>query len=73
MCSCYMYDIGLGISCNFIISLSFAYTTKDLLGLVKLASINNSITKTSYYFLGAVDKWRYIMAKDFPGKETKND
>jgi len=45
----------------------------DLLGLVKLASINNSITKTSYYFLGAVDKWRYIMAKDFPGKETKND
>ncbi|KAK1737548.1 hypothetical protein QTG54_011834 [Skeletonema marinoi] len=45
----------------------------DLLGLVKLASINNSITKTSYYFLGAVNKWRYIMAKDFPGKETKND
>ncbi|KAL7500325.1 hypothetical protein ACHAWT_010491 [Skeletonema menzelii] len=45
----------------------------DLLGLVKIASINNSITQTSYYFLGAVNKWRYIMAKDFPGKETKKD
>ena len=68
-----MYDIVLGISCKFIMSLFLFYATKDLLGLVKLASINNSITKTSYYFLGAVNKWRYIMAKDFPGKETKND
>ena len=48
-------------------------SAKDLLGLIKIASINNSITQTSYYFLGAVNKWRYIMAKDFPGKETKKD
>ena len=45
----------------------------DLMGLAKIASINNSITQTSYFFLGAVNKWRYIMAKDFPGKETKAD
>ena len=45
----------------------------DLLGLVKFASINNSFTQTSYFFLGAVNKWRYIMSKDFPGKETKAD
>ncbi len=52
---------------------SIFFSAKDLLGLVKIASINNSITQTSYYFLGAVNKWRYIMAKDFPGKETKKD
>ena len=45
----------------------------DLLGLVKIAAINNSVSQTSYFFLGAVHKWRYIMSKNFPGKETKAD
>ena len=37
---------------------------KDIYGIVKIASIKHPITNTVYIWLGAVNKWRYIMAKD---------
>jgi len=43
----------------------------EFLGIVKVASIQHPITKTWYFWLGAVNKWRYIMAKDFPEGEQR--
>lgn len=47
---------------------------QDILGLIKVASVNDPITKTSYFWLGAISKWRYVMARDIPSEEhTKRD
>jgi len=45
----------------------------DLYGIVKMASITHPITNTRYFWLGAVNKWRYIMAKDFPSGHSKSE
>eukprot|EP00580_Thalassiosira_gravida_P016651 CAMPEP_0201666904 /NCGR_PEP_ID=MMETSP0494-20130426/10614_1 /ASSEMBLY_ACC=CAM_ASM_000839 /TAXON_ID=420259 /ORGANISM="Thalassiosira gravida, Strain GMp14c1" /LENGTH=170 /DNA_ID=CAMNT_0048146463 /DNA_START=27 /DNA_END=539 /DNA_ORIENTATION=+ len=46
----------------------------DLYGLVKVASIQHPMTKTAYFWLGAVNKWRFVMAKDFPeGEHSKKE
>ncbi|KAL9188015.1 hypothetical protein ACHAXT_006393 [Thalassiosira profunda] len=46
----------------------------DLYGFIKVASIQHPITKTAYFWLGAVNKWRYVMAKDIPqGDRPKMD
>ncbi|KAL7552245.1 hypothetical protein ACHAWF_015473 [Thalassiosira exigua] len=48
----------------------------DIMGIVKVASIQHPLTKTAYFWLGAVNKWRYVMAKDFPegeGGHTKTE
>jgi hypothetical protein len=37
----------------------------DIYGIVKLASIQHPVTNITYFWLGAVNKWRYVMAKDF--------
>lgn len=39
----------------------------DIYGLVKVASIQHPITNTTYFWLGAVNKWRYVMARDASG------
>ena len=44
---------------------------KDVWGIVKIASIRHPITNTAYFWLGAVNKWRYIMAKDFPTESNR--
>ncbi len=46
---------------------------KDLGGIVKIASICHPLTKTSYFWLGAVHKWRYILAKDMPDERSKTE
>jgi len=46
----------------------------DLYGIVKVASIQHPMTKTAYFWLGAVNKWRFVMAKDFPeGEHSKKE
>jgi len=40
----------------------------DIIGLVKIAVIRNTAAKTDYYWLGAVNRWRYIMARNVPGE-----
>ncbi len=39
---------------------------QDIIGLVKIAVIRNTAAKTDYYWLGAVNRWRYIMARNLP-------
>jgi len=47
---------------------------KDIWGIIKVAYIRHPITKTAYFWLGAVNKWRYMMAKDFPqGENSKTE
>lgn len=46
----------------------------DIWGIIKVASIQHPITKTAYFWLGAVNKWRFIMAKDLPkGEHSKTE
>jgi hypothetical protein len=45
----------------------------DIGGVFKIASIRHPITKTAFFWLGAVHKWRYIMAKDFPTEHSKTE
>ncbi|KAL3761956.1 hypothetical protein ACHAWU_010133 [Discostella pseudostelligera] len=43
----------------------------DLGGIVKIATICHPVTKTSYFWLGAVHKWRYVLARDLPAQHSK--
>ena len=36
-------------------------------GLVTVASIEHPLTKTTYFWLGAVHKWRFVLARGPPG------
>jgi hypothetical protein len=45
----------------------------DLGGIIKIATIQHPVTKTAYIWLGAMHKWRFIMAKEFPVERTKMD
>ena len=40
-------------------------------GVFKIASIQHPVTRTVYFWLGAMHKWRYIMAKEYPVERTK--
>ena len=43
----------------------------DVGGMVKIATIQHPVTRTSYFWLGAMHKWRYIMARESPIERTK--
>eukprot|EP00804_Cyclotella_cryptica_P010546 CCRYP_016321-RA/>CCRYP_016321-RA protein AED:0.44 eAED:0.44 QI:185/1/1/1/1/1/3/421/180 len=45
----------------------------DLMGLLKIASILSPTSNKYYYWLGAVNKWRYLMTRDVPVQESKRD
>jgi hypothetical protein len=45
----------------------------DIGGVLKIASIQHPITRTVFYWLGAVNKWRYITAKDFRAEHSKTE
>ncbi|KAL3809673.1 hypothetical protein ACHAXA_004224 [Cyclostephanos tholiformis] len=45
----------------------------DVGGVFKIASVQHPITKTVFFWLGAVNKWRYITANDFPAQHSKAD
>jgi hypothetical protein len=45
----------------------------DIGGVFKIASIQHPITKTAFFWLGAMHKWRFITTKDFPAQHTKAD
>lgn len=45
----------------------------DIGGVFKIASIQHPITKTAFFWLGAVNKWRYISSKDFPPEHSKTE
>jgi hypothetical protein len=67
-----LYDVIL----KLLLSTLLLCFNQDLMGLVKVAAIMSQSTNKYYYWLGAVNKWRYLLARDVPvpfHKQTKKD